>query len=96
MGIRVRDDVGREIQHLYLLAEGREPLCGIDRSNWNVLTGDRKEDTKTHTHRHTLFREDDAWASSVQRSHLPFCRQGLEVVGWAGLERDGVAADVMG
>lgn len=51
MGICFRDDVGGEILDAHLLAEGCEPCRGIDRSNWKVLTGDRK--TPRHTQRHT-------------------------------------------
>ena len=53
VGICVGDDVGREILGVHLLAEGCEPRCGIDRSNWKVLTGDRKTPRHTHTHTHT-------------------------------------------
>lgn len=37
VGIRVWDDIGREIVGVHLLAEGCELLCGIDHSNWKVL-----------------------------------------------------------
>lgn len=59
MGIRFGDDVGRKTLVVHLLAKGRELRCGIDRSNWKVLTDDRK--TPRHTQRHTLLRENGAW-----------------------------------
>lgn len=91
VGIRVWDDVGRDILGLHLLAKGCELHCGIDHSNWKVLSRERK--TPTHTHRHILFRENDAWVPSI------FLGRALGVVGWvgwAGLERNGAATDVMG
>lgn len=65
MGIRVGDDVGREIMDVHLLAEGCELRCGIDRSNWKVLTGDRKTTRHTHTHTHCFEKTMDAGASSL-------------------------------
>lgn len=89
VSIRVRDDVGRDILGVHLLAEGCELRCGIDHSNWKVLTGDRKTPRHTHTHRHTLLRENVAGAPILSLG------RGWGWVGWASLERDGAEADVM-
>lgn len=48
--ICVCDDVSREIPGLHLLAEGSEPHCCVDCSNWQELTDNRK----TLKHRHCL------------------------------------------
>lgn len=89
MGICVWDDVGREILGVHLLAEGIEPYCGIDCSNWKVLTCDRK--TPRHTNRHTLLRENDSQGGT----NLSLGR-GWGWVGWASMEKDEVASDIMG
>lgn len=91
VGIRVWDDVGREILGLQLLAKGCELHRSIDHSNWKVLSWDRK--TPRHTQRHILFRENDAWAPII---FLGRASGQVGWVGWAGLERDGAATDVTG
>lgn len=94
MGVRFRDDVGRKILGVHLLAEGYELRRGIDRSNWKVLTGDRK--TPRRTQRHTLFRENNTWApASGGAPTLPLGRC-WGWVGWTSLEQNGMAADVVG
>lgn len=77
VGIRVWDDVGREIVGVHLLAEGCELLCGIDRSNWKVLTCDRKT---RHTHRHILLSENGVEGATS----LSLGRLGLGMLGWHG------------
>lgn len=80
MGIRVWDDIGREIVGVHLLAEGCELLCGIDHSNWKVLTCDRKT---RHTHIHILFSEnrvEGATSLSLGRGWGWACWAGME--GW--------------
>lgn len=97
VGIRVWDYVGREIPGSHLLAKGCKLRCGVDHSNWKVLTQDRMA---TRTHRDTYFLEKmmsgpppSGGATSL------FLGRVLGLVGWigwAGLERDGETTDVMG
>lgn len=79
VGIRVRDDVGREILGEHLLAEGCELCCGIDRSNWKVLTGDRKTPRHTHTYTHTDTRCLEKMMPGGGGCQQPLLRLGLGV-----------------
>lgn len=97
VGIRVWDDVGREILGLHLLAKGCELHCGIDHSNWKVLTRDRKT-PRTQRDTYCLEKMMPGPPSSGGATSL-FLGRALGLVGWvgwAGLERDREAADVMG